>query len=165
MAVPFQVVYTTEDASGDRATTAIDVPITFSLSQYGEFAGAMASLLDAFIGGVLVSAALTVNIDLSALTGNAILSTSDVEEVGAFLFTTGEGRPVDVNVPCIIETLEAAGSDNLDQADVDIAALITAVEDGIATTGGTIAPCDRGEDDLVTTTYARSELRNSGKRR
>lgn len=165
MAVPFQVVYTTEDASGDKATTAIDVPITFSLAQYGEFGVAMALLIDAFIGGVVTSAALTINIDLSALTSNATLSTADVEEVGAFLFTTAEGRPVDVNVPCIIETLEAAGSDNLDQADVDVAAFIAAMEDGIATTGGTIAPTDRGEDDLVTTTYARSELRNSGKRR
>lgn len=165
MAIPFQVVYTTEDASGDKATTSIDVPISFSLAQYGEFASDMAALIDAFIGGVIVSAGLTVNIDLSGLTSNATLSTADVEEVGAFLFTTGEGRPVDVNVPCIIETLEAAGSDNLDQADADIAAFISAIEDGIATAGGTIAPCDRGEGDLTTTVYARSELRNSGKRR
>lgn len=165
MAVPFQVIYTIEDSSGDKATTAIDVPTAFSLAQFTEFAQDMAALIDAFIGGVLVNCGLTVNIDLSGLTGNAILSVSDVEEVGAFLFTTGEGRPVDLNVPCIIETMEAAGSDNLDQADPDIAALITAMEDGIATAGGTISPCDRGEGDLITTVYARSELRNSGKRR
>lgn len=165
MAIPYEITYTIEDASGDQATTGISVPTAFSLAQFSEFARGMASLIDAFVGGVLVSANLTVQADVSALTSNAILSTADVEEIGAFLFTTGEGRPVDVNVPTIIETLEAAGSDNLNQADVAVAAFITAMEDGIATVGGTIAPTDRGEADITTTVYARSELRNSGRRR
>jgi len=165
MPVPFFIHYETEDATGKKGTNAFSIPKVFSLSQYVEFARAMALLMDAILGGVITKAELVVGADVSALANNASYSTGDVEEVGSFMFTTGDGRPVDLNVPCIDELKEAAGTDALDQADADIAALITAVEDGIATAGGTISPCDRGEDDLITTVYARSEFRNSGKRR
>lgn len=165
MPVPFQVIYTVVDDSGDTATTAVDVPTTFSLAQFTEFGVGMAELIDAIMGGVITNAGLRINVDLSALTANTTTPDADAEEIGDFQFLTADGYPVDVRVPCIEEALEAANSDDLDQGQAAIAAFITAMEDGIAVTGGTIAPCDRGEDDIVATVYARSELRNSGKSR
>jgi hypothetical protein len=164
MAAP-QIIYTVIDDDGDRATTAINVPTAFSLSQFGEFGTAMATFLDAILGGKVEGAEIAFSVDLSGLTSNTTLSTSDVEEVGAFAFETAGGFPVKVNVPGIDELLVLSGSDDLDQADPAIAAFISAMENGIAVTAGTISPTDVAEDDITTTVYARERFRASGTRR
>lgn len=160
-----QLVYTAIDDSGERGTTGINLPTGFSLSQFGEFGSAMATLLDAVLAGKVESAELCFGVDVSGLTSNTALSTSDVEELGAFQFRTIDNFPVRMNLPGIDELLVASGSDDIDQADADIAAFISAIESGIATTGGTISPCDVAEGDIVSTDYARERFRASGKRR
>jgi hypothetical protein len=70
-----------------------------------------------------------------------------------------------VNVPGIAESNVLAGSDDLDIIDLTVAAFITAMETGIAVTGGTISPCDVNEDTIIDTVYAREQFRASGKRR
>jgi len=164
MAAP-QVIYTVIDDSGDRATTTVNLPTGFSLSQFGEFGSAMATLVDAMLGGKVESAEICFPVDVSGLTSNTALSTSDVEEIGAFQFRTVDNFPVRVNVPCIDELLVASGSDDLNQGDADIAAFIAAMENGIVTTGGTISPTDVGEDDIVNTDFARERTRATGTRR
>lgn len=164
MAAP-QIIYTVIDDSGDRATTAINVPTGFSLSQFGEFATAMATFLDAILGGKVESAEIAFSVDLSGLTSNTALSTSDVEDIGAFAFETAGGFPVKMNIPGIDELLVLSGSDDLDQADADIAAYIAAMENGIAVTAATISPTDVAEDDITVTVHARERFRASGTRR
>jgi hypothetical protein len=164
MALAAKVVYTVIDDSGERGTTEINVPTGFSLAQYTEFGAAMATFLDAILGGKVESADICFGVDLSGLTSNTALSTSDVEEIGAFVFQTSEGLNVICNVPCIDELTVISGSDDLDQAHVDIAALITAFEDGLVTAGGTIEPTDVAEVDIVTTISARERFRASGTR-
>lgn len=164
MALAASVIYTAIDDSGERGTTEIKVPTGFTLSQYGEFGSAMATLLDAFLAGKVETAQICFGVDISTLTSNAVLSTADVEEIGAFQFATSEGRPVSVNVPCLDELVVAAGSDDIDQGNANVAAFIAAMESGIAVTGGTISPCDIAEDDVVSTNYARERFRASGRR-
>jgi hypothetical protein len=89
---------------------------------------------------------------------------ADVEEIGAFQFETVGGFPVYCNIPGILETVVAAGSDDIDQSDVDVAAFITAMETGIVVTGDTVSPTDVGEDSINNTVYARERFRASGKR-
>lgn len=163
MALAAQIVYTVIDDSGDRGTTSVSVPNSFSLSQFGEFASSMATLVDALLSGKLESAEICFGVDISGLSANLETLNSDVEAIGAFQFRTSEGLPVTLNVPALQETLVTAGSDDIDQADLDVAALIAAMEDGLATSGGTISPCDVGEVDIVNTDYARERFRASGK--
>lgn len=165
MAIAFQVVYTYVDDSGDTATHAIDIPTTFSLAQYTEFGRAMAGLLDDIVHGRIQSAQLVINVDISGLTSNALVADSDVEELGSFQFDTGEGRYVLINIPAFDEGMVLAGSDNIDLSDPAVAAFVTAIETGIAVTGGTISPCDVNEDDLQFLSFAREMFRSSGKRR
>lgn len=165
MAIAFQVVYTYTDDSGDSATQAIDIPTTFSLAQYTEFGRAMAALLDDMVHGVVTSAELSIAVDISSLTSNALVADSDVEELGSFQFSTTEGRLVNVNIPAIDETLVLAGSDSIDQSAAAVAAFIAAMENGIVTAGGTIQPSDVNEIDITDTVFAREAFRSSGKRR
>ena len=165
MALAPQIIYTAIDASGERGTTAVNLPDGFTLAQFGEFGAAMATLLDGVLGGKVESAEICFSVDISAFTSNTALSTSDVEEIGAFQFKTSDNLPVNINIPGIDETLVAAASDDIDIADTDIAAFITAMETGFVTTGGTISPCDVAETDIVSLTTARERFRASGKRR
>lgn len=163
--VALAIVYTAIDDNGERGSTTIHIPDSFSLSQIGEFGEAMATLVDAVLGGKVESADLGVFVDISALTSNTALSTSDVEEVGAFAFEAVGGFPVKVNIPAIDELMVLSGSDDIDQSDSDIAAFIALMESGLAVTGGTVIPCDVDENDITTTVYARERFRASGTRR
>lgn len=165
MPLAAQIIYTATDDSGERGTTAINVPNGFSLTQYGEFGSAMATLLDALLGGRIESAEICFGFDISTLTSNIAVANSDVEEIGSFVFETGIGTTVRVNVPGIDESVVAPGSDDIDQADVAVAAFLSVMEDGIATGGGTISPCDKGEEDIINTVFARERFRGSGSRR
>jgi len=163
MPVP-QVIYTVIDDDGDRATTTINIPTGFSLSQIGEFGAAMATLIDAILDGKVESAEVSFSVDISGLTNNIAGGSSDVEEIGAFKFTTADGYPVNINLPGLDEGMVAVGTDDLDQALPAVAAFITAIETGVAVTAGTISPCDVGESDIIATNSARERFRASGKR-
>ncbi len=164
MAAP-QIIYTVNDDGDGDGTTTVNLPTGFTLAQFSEFGAAMATLIDAILGGRVESAEICYGVDLSGLTSNVALSSSDVEEIGSFSFLTTGGFPVKVNVPCIDELTVAPNSDDLDQADPAIAAYIAAMENGISTTGGTMSPTDVAEDDINTTVYARERFRASGTRR
>jgi len=165
MARAFALTYTYEDDSGNTATHDIHVPTAFSIAQFTEFGRAMADFLDNIVGGLIKSVDLTITADISGLLLNFVDPLSDVEEVGSFQFATADNRAVLVNLPAIDENTVLAGSDDLNQIDGGIAAFITAMETGIAVTGGTISPCDVNEDSIVDTVYARESFRSSGKRR
>lgn len=164
MAVAFELIYEFEDESGERATQATKLPVTPTLAQFEEFGQALAILKDDCVLGRISNLSLSVVADMSGLTGNSVDAASDVEDIGAFQFVTADGLPVKMNLPAILESLVAAGSDDLDQAAPAIAAIITAMESGIAVTGGTISPCDVGEIDITDVVYARENFRPSGRR-
>lgn len=164
MAVAAEIIYTVSDDSAEDGTTAIKIPGGFTLVQYGEFAAAMATLVDKILSGIVMAAALVISVDLSGLSFNLLDDSSDVEEIGAFQFSTTEGRPVRMNLPGIFDNSVLSQSDDLDQSNPAIAAIIAAMESGIAVTGGTIAPCDVGEDSISILEYARERFRPSGRR-
>lgn len=164
MAIAFEIIYTVVDEDGDDATTTIKVPTTFSLAQYTEFGAALATLMNNIIEGAITGADLCLAADVSGLTTNLTSGADDVEDIGAFQFATGDGRPVKVNVPGLDETKVAVGTDDINQVDVDVAAFIAAMNNGLTVPGGTIQPTDVGEDDITNLTYARERFRASGKR-
>ena len=165
MALTYEMTYTLSDDSGESATTAIHLPTAFSLAQFTEFGRAMADLVDNIVAGLVARAELTLHFDISSITGNIAGTGGDVEEISAFQFVTAAGRPVEINIPGTIETQVVGNSDELDQTNTEIAAFITAVEDGVAVTGGTVTITDVDSEELIATVYAREAARASGKTR
>lgn len=163
MALPLYLTYSVQDESGDVATTSVKIPSGFSLAQYTEFGAAFATLVNNVILGKITGAELVLDVDIAALALNLLGGASDVEEIGAFRFDTAEGRRVVVNIPGLDEDTVTPGTDNLNQSNAGILAFIQAMTSaGITTTGGTIYPCDIGEDDIVTTVSATERARASG---
>lgn len=166
MALAPTIEYTIRDGDSDPATTSVHVPIGSTLANYGEFAVEHAQTIEAVILGVFDPlATLSIPVSVAALTNNTAEPASDVEQISQFSFLDANGEDFILNVPGRNELDVVIGTDTLDEADVEIAALITMMEDGIAVTGGTIVPSSIAESDLVSLNFARKSTRNSGKRR
>lgn len=161
-----EIVFQVQDASGTKGTTSVRVAGEPTLAGLAGFAVGWANALNNLIAGKIIGAAALIKANISGLTGNTIISVSDVEHVGKFEFLTAGGNRVKVNVPALAEQLLlATTSDDLNQSETNIAAFIAAMEDGINVGGALIQPCDLGEDDVVATIFAREAFRNSGARR
>lgn len=159
--MPFEIVYTVRDEANKDGTTSIKIPTTFTLADYIEFGQDFIVLAGALMRGLVRSAALCIDVDISALTDNTISSISDVEEVGAFEFTTSAGNRVSLNIPGCPDLSVIAGTNTLDPTDTEVAAIITMMEDGIA---GTL-PSDIGGEDITEVIFAREHFKSSGARR
>lgn len=165
MAVALQIVYTVIDRQGERSTMTAQVASSTSLNNATEAAQGLAPLLDALTQGIIESADICLDVDISGLTNQVVDASSDVEELAAFQFLTADGRPVNVNVPSVAAGTRITGTLDLDQTDADVSAFITFMEDGYTTLEGPVSPSDIFGDDIVDTRYARERHRNSGKRR
>ena len=164
--MPTEIVFTVRDASGDEASTSVKIGVGTSLVQLNAFSSAWATALNNIIAGKIMGAIAKAVCNISGLTGNLLSDLADVEHVGKFVFLTGQGNRVLCNIPALNEiTLGATASDELDQSQASVAAFIAAMEDGISVTGAVIEPCDEGEDDIVSTVFAREAFRNSGAKR
>jgi len=160
----YDFTFQIQDADGDNATFEVHTPSGLTLAQYTEGIQALSLLLDSIIAGIISFVSFVLNVDISALVGNIADINSDVEEIGAYAFTSSANFPVKLNIPGVNELDVAAGSDELNQADPQIAAVISMMLSGIAVTGGTIIPCDKDGNDLTTLNYARENFRASGRR-
>jgi hypothetical protein len=147
------------------ATTSVRLSETNLLANLKLFGVAFATLLNNFIGGKILSAALVFDVDISGITANNVEVYSDVEEIAGFGFSTPEGTKTVLNVPSLIETVVIDTTNNLSLVATNVAAVIIMMEDGIAVTGGTIVPTDIGELDGLELDYAREQARGSGKSR
>lgn len=165
MPIPIEIVYTIEDRRKRTATTSVKLGSGETKTRVGLFAVAFADVIDNLINGIIRSAVAFLNVDISGLTSNTATSDSDVEEIAAASFKTGINTKVDVNIPAVLETLVDNDTGNLNLAAGAVAAFVTMMEDGIAVTGGTIIPCDIGEEDGLQLVYFRERSRNSGTRK
>jgi len=161
-----EIIAEISDATGDTSTTSVKIIDTTTLAQANGFAVGWVQAFDQIIAGVIRNVLAFLRIDTSALTGNLVGATSDVEHIGKFSFRTAINTKVLVNVPALAEiALGATSSDTLDPAQVNVAAFLTAMEDGINAGGALIQPCDIGEEDIVDHNFLREAFRNSGSRR
>lgn len=155
-----------EDKSGDKATTSVKLPTGSSVANMTTFAVAWATAMNDFILGKILSVIAYALAPLVTIINNTILETADVEHIGKFQFITVNGNRVQFNVPALNEAIVLAyTSDELNQADPEVAAVIAAMTTGIAVTGGTISPCDIGEGNISDIIFAREAFKNSGARR
>lgn len=165
MAEPDKAVFSYTDQAGKSSTSTTFITTGLTLAQIEEGLQALALLHDGVVGTLITGCNVLFPVDISGLTDNTIGVTADVEELGEFIGVTAADRKVTINVPGLKDNLSVEGSDDLDLTDSDIAAWITLLEDGMATTGGTIIPCDIAEADITAIVTAREMTRNSGTRK
>jgi hypothetical protein len=147
------------------ATHQVHLPETFTFANYTVFAAGLATALNNIILGKILSATLSLNVDISAITSNpAALIDSDNEAKAKFQFLAANGDSVPLTVPGLDDQFVIASTHQLDQSATEIAALITAMEDGIAVTAGVILPSSVAEFDIVSVITAEEIFTRSAKR-
>jgi hypothetical protein len=164
MALAVTCNFTVTDSKGKSSLTKVRVPTGFSISQYGEFAEAMAQLIANMQDGAITE--VTVGLPVS-LSGATIRATAiGIADVAKKLFlnvrSAVSGLFGKFNIPTYNEVNTVSGSDAADIVDPDIAALIAIVENGINVSGETIQPIDLRGNDLADVVEAREIFRKSG---
>jgi len=162
MAEPIEVVATYQDQANKKSTNTSYIADGLTIAQIEEGLQGFAQLIDDVTNALINGIDFSISIDGSGLTGNVAGGTSDVEEVAEFISRTAAGREVRMNIPATNDTASVAGSDDLDQTDTDVAAIVSLLEDGLSVTGGTIIPSDVDENDIIEVVTARERVRNSG---
>jgi hypothetical protein len=160
MAVATSIIFTFVDDSGDTGRTEIKVPSTFALSDYVEFAQAFGQLLANISNCQVTGASVSVGIDLSSAGLKAVAAAvSNVAAKMAGLWNTATGIIAKWFIPSPHDTQVTAGSDQFDQTDIAIAPIITAMEDGIAVTSGTLQPTNGRGDDVTSVAKLAQQFR------
>lgn len=167
MAAAIQIVYTVTDDKNKSSTTAIKVPLGFSLANYIEFAQELAEMVDALTQGKISHVGIAITVDLSAISiKGAAVAGADVEEKASLQWSTVGGFNTSMMIPCINEAHVVDGSDAIDPAIPAWANFLTVMEDGILLPVGAVvvSPSDSREDDIVSLDFARKHFIASGKR-
>lgn len=149
------------DQKGKESHTKIRVPNGFTIADYVEFAEAVCQLVLNISTARITRASITFNVSLAGLGLKTVASSvSNVAVKLAMRFATAvSGFFAKTLIPSNDEGDEIAGSDNIDQSDTEVAALISAFEDGIAVTGGTVTFTNDREHDITAATEVKQQFR------
>lgn len=162
---PIEIVGTVEDSDGDTATTLVRINDDATIAGMQGFAEAFYAAMGVLMHGAIIAANAVLRPSTSGLTSNTALAGSDIHRQGKFEFITAEGNRVKMNLPALAESVgQGAGQDSLDMSDTEVAAFLSAMENGITVSGQLVRPCDIAGDSLVDTLFAREAFKNSGKR-
>lgn len=167
MAIATRINYTYRDRKGKISTTEVKVPSGTSILDLGLFATEMAQLIDPLLRGALVGMSATISFGLPVGVTMTPFDDADVEEKVYAQFLTADGW-TKISLPTAEESKCFLPNGDLDTADADVAAWITAMESGIDLTGvggsGIIQPTDSRDTDIEAFDYGYELFRNSGKR-
>ncbi|KKN01200.1 hypothetical protein LCGC14_1130140 [marine sediment metagenome] len=154
MVLAFSLIINFDDENGKKASTKLRLPTTFSIAQYTEFATAAAQLYANASQCSITNVSLTIDFDFSALGLDGIaLIASNVGKKAKFLWQTVlAGKGAKFAVPTSDESIFPAGTDDMDQSDLLVAPFISAIENGIAVTAGTITFVNNRALDIVSLT-------------
>lgn len=144
--MPHLISFNVQDFTGSIQQHVVFVPVsTYTIEQLTEFIQEYAPLLQAVCEGEVISATITLNID-TGLSSAGPGPSSSVEEGVLFNFNlTNSTYTHSTRVPAFLQSLMTASGPN--GSDDDVIALVAALRDGIAVTGGTIQPCNPFEFD------------------
>lgn len=157
MAFAVSIKFTFLDGSANASSTTIHVPNGFSIAQYLEFAVAAGQILVNLSDCQLTGASVCVGLDLSGATIKAAAGiASDIAQKAIAMFNSVvAGFRKRLNLPAIDLAIFGANSDDINLADANWSAFQTAMENGIAVTGGTISPTDNRDNDLSDLKFGR----------
>jgi len=160
MALAVTVNFTMVDSKGKSSITKVRVPSGFSVSQYTEFAVAMAQVIANLSDGGITNISVGIPLSLSGATIRAVAGlAADVAKKA--LLQAGSavaGLFARFTIPTYDEAHSTTGSDEIDQADPDVAALIAIYEAG----AGGASPIDLRGNNLTDVTLAREIFRKFG---
>jgi hypothetical protein len=146
--------YTIADADGD--VSVINIPVEFLSTLDGDaFAFAVKygwDIINPLLNGTLVSAGITVDIDIAAFTNVAAAVIADVQEKAEFIFHAVGGFPKRISLPTFIETFftGAGAGKEVDVTQAAVTAFNTLIVDGfheaLVSTEPLLPVTDHGED-------------------
>jgi hypothetical protein len=151
------ILYSIVDAKDVVSTMEINIPTATTLANATTFAQAMAGLINAVTTGVIRRIGVVLSVALPGGLRTGALTNSDVEEGARFQFSTSGGNFTSFRIPTFNELMITSNSRAVDLEDTDVAALVTAMEDGI----GGITPTDKRNEDVVALTSAREQFQSS----
>lgn len=151
------ILYSFVDSKNETSTMEIRVPTATTLADATTFAQAMAGLLNAVTTGAIRRIGVVLSVALPGGIRSGPLTNSDVEEGAKFQFLTALGNFTSFRVPTFSEAMITSNSRAVDLEDADVAALVTAMEDGI----GLTQPCDARGEDVTALSFAREQFQSS----
>jgi hypothetical protein len=148
------IFYTIADADDDKSV--ISIPIEFVDTLEGaSLAYAVKygwDIINALVNGTLVSAGITIEVDIGDFTNVAAATISDVQEKAEFIFRAVGGFPKRIGLPTFIETFftgSGAGKE-VDVTQSAVTAFNTLIIDGFEEALVSVEPLtpvtDHGED-------------------
>ncbi len=133
------------------------LPPASTLAQVQGFVTAFAPLIDAIVGGVINEATVSFPLTLPGGLKTSADSGATVHRGGLFGFDNPSPYKWSQYVPSLTPTLFVGKDVNV--GDTDVAAYLTAMEDGITVSGTPIQPQNQYDDDLTTNTTAVESFR------
>jgi hypothetical protein len=143
--MPISFWFKVRDAKGDESTREIYLPTATTPANAQAFGLAMLPLLDAILVGGIVGGGINLSLDLTGISQVAG-SVSDLQEMARFAFRDAAGFLTSLTLPTFAEAKMVASSKQVDLADADVAAFVTAMTGGLSGQ----QPVSLHEDDLVT---------------
>lgn len=163
MALAVTINFSFLDEKGKSSVTKIRVPSGFSINQYVEFATAMGQLVGNLSDGAITDISISLPINLSGATIRAAAENwADVAKKALFMVSSAvTGLVSKFFFPTYDESNgnTVDGTDQLDVADPEVAAMIGLIENGVNVSGEIIQPIDLRGNDLVNVTQAREIFR------
>lgn len=155
------VHFTIIDEKGKTSKTSVHVPTGFSVAQYTAFAQSMAQLIANIIDGQITEVSVSLPLSLSGATIRAVaLAAADIfKKVFFQARSVVAGLVGKFNIPTYDEANTITGSDQVDQSDTEVAALIALIENGANISGEVVQPVDKRGNDLSTVSIARENFR------
>lgn len=151
MALAFTLRFDFIDDKGKESFSKMRLPTGFTLAQYVEFGQAAAQLWSNVSQAAITGVSISFNVDLSGAALKTVASavTSVAKKLWLRFQTAVTGFGAKTLFPGLRETQVIAGSGDVDQTDVDVAAVISLMEDGIAVTGGTMTFTNNRAHDIT----------------
>ena len=153
--------FTFKDAKNKSRVTKIRVPTGFNPAQYVEFAEAFAQILANLSDGAITEISIGIPLDISAATIQLIAGTlADVAKKAFFgAISSVQGLFAKFIIPTYDESHSVTNSDDIDDADPDIAAYIALMEVGTTVNTFPIYPVDKYGNGLDDVNVAREQFR------
>ena len=140
---------TVRDDKGEESVVTLYTTDGFTLPQLIGAVVAIAPLVKNLIGGGIVHASLSIDVDLSGISGIAdIEPNSDVEEGALFFFETATGFDKRNRLPTFLEEFVVAGTKQVDMSAIEVAAFTNAIIAGVTSGAATVTFTDNRSVDL-----------------
>lgn len=156
--MPVVLTYSVRDEKGKTGNFSVNLPDGTTLANLIGFAASLAPIVDAVITGAITAIGISIPINLAPGAVDDTASVNSDREEGAYFSFQATNAPTGFRIPTFNETFIAAGTDVVDVTLPSVAALVTAIEDGLDTTAGggsgVVQPVDSRGDAITALLYA-----------